>query len=376
MYPKFNRFIGIVAVMTAFGATACSGASTDSTTTTTSADTPGMRAASAYLDEHVENPSSIGLSAPLRAKSQTGKSVIYLKFPTGVSTRSDDAQRAAAEVLGWDYSNVDAGGTPASAVSAFEAALAKKPDAIIFGGYPAATFTKQIEQAKAEGITVVSSATGDGAVDGVLADLGGGAQQELFGRLTAAYFVTHAGADGEVAAFNFKGFPISDLFTNSFVSAVEEWCPTCKSEIVDQQLADVGTKTPTNVVGYVQRNPSTKWAVFASGDMSQGVGAALKAAGLSGINILGESPTEANLANLKAGAETAWVGYPVDILSWRTMDILARNFEGSDVATVANAPLPLQMLTKDNVSTAVSDNGFYTGVENYQDQFKKLWQVG
>ena len=144
---------------------------------------------------------------------------------------------------------------------------------------------------------------------------------------------------------------------------------------MQQQLADVGTKTPSNVVGYLQRKPATKWAVFASGDLSTGVTPALKTAGLQGINVIGIVPTEANLAALKSGTETAWVGYPVDILGWRMMDTLARSFEKADAAAAVNVPLPLQMVTRDNVSSVVSNNGYYTGVANYQDQYKTLWQA-
>lgn len=357
-------------------AAACGSASSTGDKKDVEATTDGAKAAEAFLAEYTANPTSIGLDLPLKARPEAGKSIVYLLTPPAVSQRSAMANQAAAEALGWTYSNVDAGLTPASAVSAFEAAIAKKPDAIMYGGYPAAVFAKQIQQAKDAGITVVSNATGDGKVDGVLADLGGADTEALYGKLAAAYFVAHAGSKGEAAVFNVSALPILTLFSESFVESVKEWCPTCKTKIVDQQLTDFGTKAPANVVTYLQRNPSTKWTVFSNGDLAQGVNAAMKTAGLNDVNILGEVPTAANLAGIESGSETAWVGYPVDILAWRMMDTLARHFEGSDLDAALAVPLPLQLITKDNATSIVKDDaGYYTAVDDFQEQFTKLWQV-
>lgn len=340
------------------------------------AGSSGLTEATAYLAEYTQNPTSIGLETPLRAKPDPGKKIIYLKTPGAVAERGDAANSAAAAALDWSYSTIDTGATPATAVSAFTAAIAQQPAAIIFAGYPAAVFTAQIQQAKTAGIAVISNATGDEPVDGVLADLGGTAQEELYGRLTAAHFVVNSHAQGQAALFNLNIFPILTDYSDAFQAAVQQWCPQCSVEVVNQQLADVGTKTPANVVSYLQRNPSTKCTVFGNGDLSQGVSAAIRTAGLSGVNIIGEVPTEANLAHLTSREEQAWAGYPVDILGWRMMDTLARHFEGSDLAAPVAIPLPMQLITTENVKTVVSDSGgYYTGVAGYQDQFTRLWNV-
>lgn len=371
---RWKRIVGPGAAICAMIVlVACGGSSATGTNSGSTATTPGMKAASDYLAQYVDNPNSIGITTALSAKPPTGKSVIYLKTPPAVSQRSDAAQAAAAKVLGWQYGSVDAGATPASAISAFEAAISRHPDAIIFAGYPAVVFTKQIQEAKAAGIAVISDATGDKAVDGVLADLGGAAQEALYGRLVAAYFVVNSGGKGKAGIFNISAFPILTLFSDNFKAAVKEWCPDCTTDDQDQQLTDLGTKTPSNVVTYFQRNPQSKWGVFGNGDLAQGVAPALKTAGLSGINIIGEVPTQANLADLKTGTEQAWAGYPVDILSWRMMDLLARHFLGDDLAGPAGIPLPLQLITSKNVSQTVQDNGYYIAVDGYQQQFNKLW---
>ncbi|WP_329067872.1 sugar ABC transporter substrate-binding protein [Amycolatopsis sp. NBC_01480] len=350
--------------------TSSSGSSADAAPTT-----EGAKQAAAYLADFSANPTSIVLDEPLPARPPAGKSVITLTVPLPVAKRLSDAEEAAAKKLGWDYSSIAAGATPASAVAAFEAALSRKPDAIAFSGYPASLFADQIRKAKAAGIAVVSNATGDGPVDGVVTDVRGTEEAKLYGRRAAAYFVVHSGAKGKAGIFNINAYPILTAFVDGFQEAVRQWCPDCGTEVLNQQLTDPGTTTPNNVVSYLQRHPDAKWVVFSNGDISQGVSPAIRTAGLTGINIMGEVPTEANLANLASKAEAAWVADPVDILGWRVIDILARHFVGADTAKAAKALLPGQVITADNVTHIVVDHGFYVGVEGYQAQFARLWKT-
>jgi len=379
-----SRVVRIAASSVLAGAVAITAAGCGSSTTSTgktgaastpSATTSGEKQAAAFLAAYTQNPTSIGItSSPLAGKPPSGKTVISLTDPIPVALRQANAQAAAAKVLGWNFSQISTGSTPASAVSAFQAALAKHPDAIIFAGQPASTFTAQIQQAKADGIAVVSNATGDGSVDGVLADLGGLAQEQLYGKMVAAYFVVHSGGKGRVGVFNIAAYPILTDFVDSFQAAVKQWCAACGLQVLNQQVTDVGTRTPANVVAFLQRNPSVKWTVFANGDLAQGVSPALRAGGLTGINIIGEVPSETNIANLKTGAEQAWAGYPVDILGWRVMDVLARHFAGADLTAVLKVQLPVQMITTDNVAQVVlGSQDYYVGVDGYQAPFAKLW---
>ena len=362
-------------VATAVVTLAACGAGSEEVADTGETTSPGITAAKDFLAAHTDNPTSIGLDEPLSATPPTGKSVVYLRLPFPVAARASDANAAAAKALGWDYTAIDVGATPATAVSAFEAAIAKKPDAIVFAGYPESFFTKQIKKANDAGIVVASNTTGDGEKPGVIADLGL-KDEELFGQLSAAYFVANAGTKGKVAVFTLSAQPILTAFTDSFVAAVKEWCPSCTTEVVNQQVTDVGTKTPANVVSYLQRNPSVKWTAFANGDLAGGVGAAIKTAGIKDVTIFGEVPTEANLENVKAGTEGAWVGYPVDILGWRQMDVLARQFVGDDLTEAIETPLPGQVIDHDNASAvAADDGGYYIAVDGYADQFTSLWKL-
>jgi ribose transport system substrate-binding protein len=93
------------------------------------------------------------------------------------------------------------------------------------------------------------------------------------------------------------------------------------------------------------------------------------------VNIVGQDAPNSSLEGIRAGTEAAWVGYPLDVLGWRVIDILARHFEGEDLSSPMSVLLPSQILDDTNVDSAVFDDGFYVGVADYEQQFKSLWLV-
>lgn len=379
MTISIRRLVPLVAAgALALSAAACgSGQPGGSADQGSAAGAEGVKAAQAFLDGYSRNPASIGITEALPAKPSPGKTIVALTIPLPESARLAAAEAAAAKVLGWNFVEVSTGTTPGQAVGAFEAALARHPDAITFNGLPSRTFTAQIKRAKAEGIAVLSESTGDGKVDGVLADLGGLAQEQLYGKMLAAYFVAHSGGKGSAGVVNLAAYPALIAFGDSFAAAVKQWCPACRTQTLNQQATDAGTKTPANVVAFLQRNPSVKWTVFANGDLAQGVSSAIKASGLTGVNIIGEVPGQTDLASLGPGTEQGWAGFAVDILGWRAIDVLARQFAGADLNKVLTVPLPAQMITKDNVDSVVlGTQDYYIGVKDYQSQFAALWHAG
>jgi ribose transport system substrate-binding protein len=383
---QFLRLIGasLVVAVACLGLAACGSSSNGGTSASTGASstggsstqTSGEKAAAAYLTKFTPNPTSVALPA-LPSKPPTGKSLIYLTTPEPLSVRASAAHAAAAKVLGWNYTTISAGATPSSAAAAFEAAIARHPNAIEFSGYPGAIFAKQIQAANAAGITVFSDATGDPEnTPGVLADMAGSIQEAQYGKILAAYFVVHAGSQATAAVVSIPAFPIFGAFVTAFTSAVKQWCPTCSVSTQNQQITDIGTKTPSNLVSYLQRNPSVKWLVFGNGDLATGVVPALKTAGMSGVHIIGEVPAQADFVNIANGTEEMWVGYPVDVNSWRELDLLARHFEHASIAPDLSPNLPAQPITKSNINSAVISGDYYVGVKGYQSQYAKLWHVG
>jgi len=363
-------------------------ASTNSGTASTNSGTAssGGGAASSGIDvagaqaivaKYLNPPQSLGLP-PLSKKPPAGKFVISLETPQPVSMQKDNAIAAAASLLGWKYARIPIGTEADAPQKAFLFALQRKPDVVHFSGTPAVQIQAQLKMAQQQGVIAVSDSTTDTAQPPVIsANLDSTAQVITWGQMTGAYVVAQSKAPTTIAVFTISAYPILQVYTSSFRDTVMKYCPACHVNVVDQQIADLGTKTPQSVVSTVQRSPQTKWVIFSFGDLSLGVPAALQAAGLTQqVKVGGETPSPANLQALRNGTEAVWTGFPTSILGWRVVDMLARQFVGDNLAPANSALLPTQLLTPGNIKQANFDSGgFYVGVTDYQAQFKNLWHV-
>ncbi len=374
--------VAAVAATTALFAAACgsSGSTPKSGASAAVQDTgsAGLVQAKAAVDASLKNPSGIVLDTPLSKTPPTGKYVITVETPVPVTKVRDDALVEAAKVLGWRYERIVPGSGPEDYANAVTQAISKHPDAIHISGTPLALLKSQLDQAKAQNIPVISDSVGGAADTAVFSNsLDGDEQVATWGKMVANYVAVNSNGKANVALFTIKAFPILGVFVDNFKSTLSSVCPSCTVKEVNQQLADLGTKTPSSVVSTVQQDPKINWAIFSFGDLTLGVDAALKGAGLNGkVNIGGETPSQANLTALKDGTENVWTGFSASILGWRVADLLARQFNGDDLAPASKALLPTQLITKDNLSSVSLDStGYYVGFAGYQDAFKKLWQI-
>jgi ribose transport system substrate-binding protein len=353
-------------------ATACS--SGDDGGTGQAADVSG---ALAVADQYEAAPTNLVLETPLSKAPDAGKYVISIETPQPISSAKNDAIQQAADLLGWRYQRILMGTDAEAAPKAMDQAIALKPDAIHFSGTPVSMLKKQIATAEAAGIAVIADSVGDEPIPGLIStSLDGTAQVQEWGKMVASQVVADSEGDANVAVITITDYPILNVFTDAFTAQMKALCPDCKVELVNQQVTDLGTKTPQSVVSTLQRDPNINYVVFSFGDLVLGVDAALRGAGLQDqVTFAGQTPTPDNLKALKDGDNSVWVGFPVQILGWRVLDMLARQFNGDDLAPADAAFLPTQLLNSDNIDSAVldEDTGYYVGVADYQDQFKALW---
>ena len=382
--PKTTMLLVSVAVA-GLALSACSNSASGNSTSSggdnaAGGNAAGVAAAKAYLQTTSANPADIVLKTPLSKRPEPGKLIVRLVTPQPVAKVASDATEAAAAALGWSYKAIPIGTGPEDIQKAFEAALALKPAplGIVVSGFPKVTYAKQLAEAKSKGIAVISEATTDpaGTGDGIVGLVNGPAQVRIWGKDVAALVVADSNGKANVAMFSISAYPILGEFVKGFKDALAEWCPSCTVTDVDQQATDVGTKTPQSVVSTFQRNPRLNYAIFSLGDLTIGVDAAVKSAGLTNVKIAGEVPAAANLQALKDRNELAWTGLAAAEMGWRGVDGLARYANGDDLDVVSNTPLPTQVITKANVGSIVTDeSGYYIGLTDYADQFMKLWQV-
>ena len=336
----------------------------------------GISAAKTFLAQYLVNPTTLGALTPLSKKPASGKLVIGLANNTGSATQLNKAWADAAAQLGWSYKFIDDGVTPATEQTAMNAAIALNPAGIMTSGIPAQTIQSDLALAASKGIYVNTSADTDpssptGFYDTSIADVH---QLDLWGQMIAAEVVVDSNGAAKVQDFSLPVYPILERFDTSFHQWLTTWCPACTYNENPQQGADIGTKTPGAVVSALQKAPDTNWIIFDLGDLSDGVPAALTAAGITTVHIGGLTATPANIVAVKAGTQDAWTAYSLPIVGYRQVDSLARKFNGDPIL---NVPLPTQVINKANAANVVVDSqNNYVGLTDYKSQFATLWLLG
>lgn len=370
--------VAAAALVTACGGSDTSGSAGASAPETTGEVSADVTAARDYVEPYLASPKELSLDEPLSRKPDAGKKLVAISNGSPSNVVLDEAIREAAAVLGWDLKVITAGATAEEQQSAFNSAVQLRPDGITLSGIPRRTITAGLEAAAAAGIPVSINASTDKPGGAVFdTSISGPAQLATWGKMVAAFVTSESKGEGKIAVFDLPVYPILHEFVASFQDGIDQWCPGCETTEVHQQGADIGSKTPGSVVSTLQRSPDTDWVVFDLGDLSTGLGTALRGAGLvDSVKVGGLTANTENIKGVADGSQHAWTAYPLPIVGWRVIDAFARQFNGDSLAPTVGALLPTQLITQDNVDSLVlDDEGNYVGLADYQEQFKSLWKL-
>lgn len=352
-----------------------SGGSGDAGSGAGSSNAAGVAAAKAFLAPYLASPTSIGVTTPLTAKPAADKFIVGLVVPTGEGETLGNYWAQAAAALGWKFKGINSGLTTASMQAAMNSALQLNPNGIVGAGITSATISAQLKIAQQRGIWFNSISSVEKA-QGAFYDtsIDNTEDQGLYGKLMAAEAVASTNGAAHVEYITIPTFgPIEAAGDDAFISWLKKWCNACTVQLVPQQATDLGTVTPSAVVSAVQAHPDTNWVMIDIGSFSQGVSAALKAAGLSKVKIGGIAAGAPNITAMKDKTEYAWTAFPLPIVAYRQIDSLARKFEGDPVL---NVRVPTEVIAQSNVNQIVTDSsGDYQGVTNFQSFFLKLWHI-
>jgi len=379
------------AVLAACSSSSKGGGSSSSTpaggSSSASGGSSGLAAAQKLIDTYTKNPTAdqIGVPGgaaltPLSKKPDPGKLVVMISAANPTSVTTAQGVQAATQALGWSYKNIVPGNGPQAEQQALESALqlSPKPYAIHMNAFPKVDYTAQLAQAKAAGIyvsldnTLDLPRTGDGIEDQTNPAQGSKLDMQLN---AAAVTVAVQAKATKVLMVNVPAFPVLTLTTQEFKDALGDYCPACSTSQYDAQLTEVGTTLPQAVVSKIQVDPSIKF-VEMSGALSQGVAAALKAAGLK-VQMIGTGAQPDILQSLRSndGAWLATVGLSQALVGWEIVDAIARKANG-DPQQPIGVGSPKQLIWAQNANTIVTDSGGkYIGINDYQSHFKQLWHL-
>jgi len=263
--------------------------------------------------------------------------------------------------------------------AALQQAITQHPDYIGITGIPAAALKPQLEAAEKAGIPVISCATPDKpSAGGYAAQCGGtlaGDAENL-----ARWAINDSGGKAKILGVTIPQYPVLNTETDWLKSKLTAMCSGCSYGQLDVGVQDlVGGTVPQKVVAYLQSHPDVRYVYFTFNDLTRGMPAALKTAGLtSKVKLIGAAG-DASIMKQIGQQQTAWTIAPNVYSAWVMVDAMARlSVDDKLSSAYQNAIYTSPTWVVDSASSAkqLSNTGFdWYGPASFADKFKKLWQV-
>jgi len=330
----------------------------------------GVEKASKLVAELTKRPTSISVTEPVGKPIPEGKNITWISCGVPVCVTLAEEFKKGAQELGWNVKIANTDATPASVQAAWKQAVLDKPDAIASSGTDTAVVSQQLKALEKADIpvvlySVVEKAPGVTLLFGDADGIG-----KAFGEPQAAWIAADSRGKANTLYVTLPAFPILKGELKWFQKTYEETCTECEWEKLDIPVTAFGKDVPQRIVSKLRANPEINYLAMAVDDLTIGLPAALRAAGLSDrVRIIGASSTPTNFQYIASGDQAAGVPNAVPELTWQMVDGLARIFTGQSTAP-DEAPSPRLIVTKDNLP---STDAIFPFVEDYQAQYRKLW---
>ncbi|WP_254858498.1 substrate-binding domain-containing protein [Protofrankia sp. BMG5.30] len=348
------------------------------TPTTAGRGSAVLAAAQAEVARLLRTPTSVGVTEPLKSAPAKGGTLVFLSCENGLCQVLAKGMGEAAKVAGLEYKNQPIKlADPATLIAGMQQALEMnpKPVGVAFAGIPEAVWGSQIPAFQRAGVPLIPIAVGETTANPIVpaGSLDGPADARAQASAIANFFIADSQGQGKSLIVNVPDVGSLKIATDQYVSTIKSGCPDCSVGTVDVTLAQVssGQVVPA-VVSALQRNRDVKYVVTVQGEFTQGLQAAVKAAGLPDVQLLGINPAKFNQQELQTGEAKAFTLLPFNIMAWKAVDVALRYAQGMSVEP-GNGALPLQLLTKETLG---SPQDSIDRPEDYRQQFEKLWKTG
>jgi ABC-type sugar transport system substrate-binding protein len=334
------------------------------------ADTAGLAKAEAVLAKYGLQPTQITSTGKITKPIPKGLTVDFITCgATPECTQEGQIVTQADTVLGWKTVVLNNEGTAESQKADFNQVVRSKAAAVLYSAIPASTFASDLPALRANGTFIaaccitdaVNSTTGIGYGVGLASQVGPVAGGQ-------AAFVAADSKDTASSLFvNIPDLEILNVQLKYYKDAMAGYCPTCQVTSLNIALANVGN-APATVVSYLRSHPSVKYVVASTDAITIGLPAAIKAAGLTGIKIVGQGATPTNLVYMHSGEQAADVAFPYYEELYSMVTAVAQHEAG--VPVVPSVPAPEWILTPSNAPTSTQA---FPLVADYEAQYKALW---
>lgn len=322
-------------------------------------------------------PTEMTVTTPLNAAPAKGKKMVWLNCNFALCSAIGDGVKSGSTTGGWEYDQVNySSADPATLTAAFRRALDMNPTAVAVAGVPpTAGWQSVIPEYEARGIPIITSFLGPTELNStIIANVGGVADHKNTGQIIARWFIADSQGHGKALLQTVDGFPVLKTFTDAFADTVKAECAECEVDILASTIDQAASgKIVPSIIPALTKSPDTGYLVTSSLEFFDALPAAMSAAGLQDVKVAGQTPTEAGQLNLKAGKFAASTTQATYYSGWLIADAAFRHDAGLPLPEGTNGAMPTRLLTSDSDFDIKISQDFPV---DFQEQFKKLWQVG
>jgi ABC-type sugar transport system substrate-binding protein len=368
---------GIVAVLSALLLLllAACGSSGDAESTSESSpgktDDAAVAAAKERLAPLLAPVEKIEVDTPLTKTPPAGQSLHYIRYNNPTAAEYDASWKEAVAALGWKLTIRTADGADPQAIpNGMIQAVSENADYIVINGVDLASMGSGLDEAKKAGIPVfLSGGVGEpqGEANGLYGNAGANATVGVLGLLDQ--MIVDSGGSGSALLVNAPDFPILAPTNDAAKKYVAEHCSGCSLELLGISASDLGGDVASTVVAAVRQNPDVKYVVTSFDALANGLPQALEATGLDDVKVYVSLPGPTAVPLIESGEYDAGTLFPQDTFPWLVLDQVARVSVGMDPPK--SPLLSMQLWTPENMPKGETE----WSQPNYQDQYKKLWQV-
>lgn len=337
----------------------------------TAAGNPQLDAAKAFVAKYSKRPTTIPVTQKVGKPVPTGKTIYFISCGTPECSEEAGIIKQATDALHWTLHTINTDGTPGTEKSAFDQATRAKPAGILYTAIDKSVFASDIPAIhQGGGILSACCITDPISKGGIDYGVEIPSQTGFVGQLQAAWVGADSGGNAHTVFVNIPSIPILTNAQDQYKAKLSSFCANCTYDHLDIPITALGKDVPQRVVSYVRANPDVKYVVMSTDSLTVGVPAALKAAGLNDVKIMGQGATATNLEYLHSGQESASVAFPYYESMYMMVDAVVRHEAG--VPIVPSMTPPQWLLTPDN---APNTSKLFPIVPDIASQFDALWGV-
>ncbi|WP_417374489.1 sugar ABC transporter substrate-binding protein [Glutamicibacter protophormiae] len=244
---------------------------------------------------------------------------------------------------------------------AFNAATLSDPDGLFLNPFQGTQFSTQVAQLMQKGVPVVTSVPLDPSTQ--FTDIPNATDGSNF--VSEFMKIVPEGPGSIVALGGITGIPVLDATWKPLEAAVHEQRPDITVLPTEYTSFDV-SKTTQIVSGLLLAHPDLNVIIASSGPEGQGAAAAVQQAGKAGkVKIWAYDAVPAEVEAVRAGVITVLIAKPAQATGQKLVDLLVNEVKNNPnrtaVAPLSPAldPMPMTLITKDNVDSAEAQAAMY-----------------